>query len=115
MTRMTLKAILSDDKETATIELWDDKKPYAHINLSAPELEGCIHRLGEVRALMAEQPPESLDTGARLSTINDPRWQGADDPPGCLALRHPGFGWLSFCFPPKEAAAISAWLSRHSG
>jgi hypothetical protein len=27
-------------------------------------------------------------------------------------LRHPGFGWIGFEFPEKEATAIADWFTR---
>jgi hypothetical protein len=50
-----------------------------------------------------------------LPTIVDPVWKtpGYNTTQGRpLVLRHPGFGWIGFEFPEKEATAIADWFTR---
>jgi hypothetical protein len=71
---------------------------------------------------MRDEVPSELDPGSRLGVTIDPVWTTADDDPPVtggngkvLALRDPGYGWLAFFFPDKEAAAIAGWLTKDQG
>lgn len=77
-----------------------------------PELDTLVRTLADLRALMSDPVPRTLDPGARLTVLSDPAWQVKPPAPGTgrdvavLALRHPGLGWLGFLLPQLEAAAL---------
>ena len=99
------------------MELHMDGAPLGHIILDASELEGLIWQLAGHRENMAEAVTPSLDASSRLVALVNPVWQTAKRHPPegkALALRHPGFGWLSFVFPRAEAEAIAAEFMKPS-
>lgn len=119
MAKMTLKSILSDDRKTVTLELWDEEKPYAHIIYEAPEVALLIEQLAGHRAQMADEVVRELDPGALVRGTVDPVWVTQPTPashPGgaSVILRHPGLGWLGFLFPPNEAKKLGDWLLQSS-
>lgn len=113
--KMTLRAFPDEARENVIIELWRNETPLGHIILDGASLEKYISDLAEQRAALKEQVVPDLDPGSRLTAVVDPVWRI----PGCrtefgrpMALRHPGFGWLSFVFPDKEAASIAECLTK---
>jgi hypothetical protein len=112
---MTLTSGITEDKETAVIELHEDGKALAHITLDAASLEGVIRELGRVRSNMNEIVPLELDPGARIETTPPSSWRvpGAHNGPTetlLLALRHPGLGWLGYLFDEVNARKLGKAL-----
>ena len=115
MSRMTLTAGLSEDKQTAVVEMREDGNPLAHMIFDAATLEDAIHKLAQARAELADEVPQSLDPGSRLSAIRFPAWRVPDTHNGpsgtmALALRHPGLGWLSFLLEEGRSREIGQAL-----
>ncbi|MPZ32412.1 MAG: hypothetical protein GEV13_15670 [Rhodospirillales bacterium] len=116
-TPMNLTSMLSADRSTVTIELHEHNRALGHIILDAAALDQVIEKLGELRMQMRDQVATEIPSGIGLPSIVDPAWRTHMPPhssiPGpSLALRHPGFGWVSFIFPSTEARAIAEWLMR---
>ena len=103
----------ADGMEVA-VEMHIDGELKAHILFDAATLEDNIHMLAKARAGMKDQVTPKLEAGMRLEAIVDPAWQteARHDAGGVmLALRHPGFGWVSFLLPQTEAQALGASLT----
>jgi hypothetical protein len=115
MSRMELRMRVDNKREHVILELWMDGKALGHILLDPSTAEQHIHDLGKARAALSEPVIPSLEIHSRLEAVIDPGWVIPAErlPQGkVLCLRHPGFGWLSFVLPDKEAAAIAEWLTR---
>jgi putative transcriptional regulator len=115
MARMEMRAGVDGSRQHTAVEMWMDGKPLGHVYLDAATLEGHIHALARHRANMAEEVSQELDPGSRLEAHIDPIWRIPAKHPQqgiVLALRHPGFGWLSFVFPHKEARALAEGLTK---
>lgn len=112
--RIEVTAQVDENGQSVAVEIREDGQPLAHAIMEAPELEECIAMLSQARAMLADQVPEDLDFGTRLTALVDPRWRhpGSQPPEGkVLSLRHPGLGWITFVFPEHEAQAIADYLS----
>lgn len=112
---MKFSTILSEDRQTVTITLLDGETPLGHAIVEAPELEGMIELLAANRASMADPVSSDIEPLARLTTLTDPIWRtkipSASPFPGVLlALRHPGFGWITSFLPRNEAQAMGESL-----
>jgi hypothetical protein len=112
---MTLEATLAPDRLTTSLVLSMDGRPLGHIVLDASALENLITALANARAAMTQPVAPEIASGTNLRSIIDPTWRIRIPPhpsvPGpILALRHPGFGWLSFVFPDIEANSLAQWL-----
>jgi hypothetical protein len=104
---------LTDEGQTVTLEMHIDGVPKAHIVFDAAGLSDNIHMLAAARATMTEPVTPELEVGMRLEAMGDPAWktEGRHDFGGAmLALRHPGYGWVSFLLPPHEAQAMGKSL-----
>lgn len=74
-------------------------------NLDAAELDALIARAAQRRAELS--PPVSMDVPRYSYAFVDPRWYiNAVEGGTLLYIRHPGLGWMSFCFPPNETANV---------
>lgn len=91
--------------------------------LKPEEAEDLIVKLGHARASLNKPVRYEPGPGTRLDlTVVDPVWRTSTDPrvgpPGVtgvtLALRHSGYGWLSFLLPYEEARALGRWLLDHA-
>lgn len=108
MTRMTLATGISEDGQTAVIEMHEDGKPLAHMFVDASSLEEVIERLGDLRAHMAEGVPLDLDPCSRIKATSFPSWRIPDTHSGpdgtvLFALRHPGLGWIGYILDEATA------------
>jgi hypothetical protein len=110
---MELRNNTSPDRQAVSIELRMDGAKLGHIVLEAAELDDYIHKLADHRAELIDAVSSQLDPGSRLDVIVGPAW-GVPHPPHelgkVLALRHPGFGWLSFLLPAEDARALAKAL-----
>jgi hypothetical protein len=108
--RMEMVAGVDQDRHHVTLEMRQNGKPLGHVFLDSSTAETLIHNLAGCRSQLTEQVVDNLDIGSRLDAIIDPVWKTQPNryPEGrLLALRHPGFGWLSFLFPDKEAVSVN--------
>ena len=81
--------------------------------LDAAALEALMDQLATARAALSPMVPETIDDRMHVRVMPDPVWcMPADDQYGgrVLVLRHPGFGWLGYLFPRKEALQVARWL-----
>ena len=115
---MALKVLLAEDGEGAMLEMHHHGKPLGHMTLDAVGLDHLIAVLAGVRARMHPQVPSEIASDTQLNAIIDPAWRtwslyhpAVAGP--ALALRHPGFGWLSFVIPHQEALSLGQWLVEH--
>ena len=116
MGKMTFVSGVSEDKQSAVVEMREDDKALAHMTFDAATLEGLIRRLGECRATMTETVADELDPGSRLEVLPFPAWKVPDTHSGpsgtlLLALRHPGLGWLGFLLEEARARQIGTALT----
>jgi hypothetical protein len=112
---MRLDVLISPDQRTATIVLRMQDDPLGHMILDAAGLELLIKNLAGARAVMEEPVGREIAPGTELVSVLDPAWRTRSPPhpsiPGpLLALRHPGFGWVSFVLPDNEARSLGQWL-----
>lgn len=116
MDRMAIKSFADAAREHVTIELWLNETPLGHVHLEASDAEDYIHDLAKHRAALREEVTPMLDPGARLEPIVDPAWHVSAQKGGghALALRHPGFGWLSFVLSDEEAREIAMALRKEA-
>lgn len=113
MPKAALRLAISDDKEQAVIEIWENEAPIAHVILDASTLEQHIQTLGQGRSSMAERVSETLEPNARVLAIDYTNSRVARQDDGdavALALRHHGLGWLSFELTKEQAAALGKEL-----
>jgi hypothetical protein len=116
---MRLDVLISPDQRTATIVLRMQDDPLGHMILDAAGLELLIKNLAGARAVMEEPVAREIASGTELISVLDPAWRTRTPPhpsvPGpLLALRHPGFGWISFVLPDHEARSLGQWLLEHA-
>ncbi len=106
-------------KHKVVLNVFIDHSNAVTAELSAPEAEDLMEKIAFARAALKEEVAPELDPNARMKfTIADPAWRtGTDIVPHdvegdgvLLALRHTGYGWLSFLLPHKEARALGRWL-----
>lgn len=113
MPRMQLVPALSADRSSVTIELTMDGTALGHIIFDAPGLDQLIMSLSLHRAHLADEVSPELDPGSLLHLpVEAPAWKVPDTHSGpsgtaCLALRHPGLGWLGFLLEHDQAFEIS--------
>lgn len=116
---ISVRTFVSTDKATVSMEIWDGETALAHAVLHPSELSSLIQQLGDARSVLSELVAPELDPGSRIATVIDPVWRIEATPPGysgaALNLRHPGFGWLGFLFPPNDAAKLATWLGSTAG
>lgn len=115
MGRMMVKVWADEPREHVVVQTEEDGKPLAHVYFDGATAEQHAHNVAKWRALLKDEVARDLDPGSRLEAIVDPVWRvsGHRVPEGrILSLRHPGFGWLSFVLPDKEAAALAEWLTK---
>jgi hypothetical protein len=86
---------------------------------SAPQVEDFMEKIAFARAALKEEVVADLVPTARMKlTEIDPVWRASAETAEfdaeidgiLLALRHTGYGWLSFILPHKEARALGQWL-----
>ena len=111
---MELKYFLSENKNEAIIELWEDNK-LGYFVCDAATLEGLIRGLAQIRRNMSEQVSPELDPMSRIETEAFPAWMVPDThnapvPGAMLCLRHAGLGWLGFLLEREQALRIGKAL-----
>jgi hypothetical protein len=95
------------------LKAFDGGQPSAHTRLDAADVDRLIAVLSQLRTAMT--PPVARTIAADALPVGpvDPLWAvpGTSPRPGkLLAIRHPGHGWLTFQFPPVEAAKLGSAL-----
>lgn len=110
---MAIRSFADDAREHVTIELWLNETPLGHILLEPSDAEQFLHEVAKHRATLSEKVTPMLDPGARLEAVVEPKWQVARQKDGShgLAIRHPGFGWLSFALSDDQAKALAKALT----
>ncbi len=114
MPKMSLQIDLVRALDQVNLTLQKDGATLGGIGLLASDMDDLIARLSRARAAMTDIVPAALEPGARLSPIPAPAWlvKQQVQPPGIvLALRHPGFGWLSFSMPADYAGGLCEAVS----
>lgn len=115
MGRMIIKCGVDELRETVLVRIEENEKSLGQVGLDGRSTEALILSLGKQRAALKEEVPRTLEAGTSIEAMLDPVWQvdGQKLPEGrVLALRHPGFGWLTFVIPDHEAKSIADWLTR---
>jgi len=109
-----LSLTLSQDQKTLRIETMIDGAAVGWIDTDASGLGRLIELLGAQRAAMSDAVAETLDPVPHLQLTAHPRWWVFDPSPDGheLALRHPGYGWLSFLLGPESAISLAGYLNR---
>lgn len=115
MAKMEMLSGVSEDRQSAVINLLQDGVALGHIIYDASTLEQFIHQLAALRASLPEQVAPTLDPGSRIDAQIAPAWQipaVKSEHGRLLLLRHPGLGWLGFALGDKHAAEIAEWLTK---
>jgi hypothetical protein len=110
---VNVQLAVDDARRAVTITMVQNGRPLAHAIVEAAEMKELIHAFAQAGYELADRVPLTVDHGTKLAALVDPGWHFPGDvhPEGkVLALRHPGFGWLSFLFPYAEARAIAQML-----
>ncbi len=96
------------------IETLIDGASVGWVDTDASGLGQLIELLGAQRAAMSDPVAETLDPRPRLQRTIHPNWWVFDPSPDGheLALRHPGYGWLSFLLGPESAVSLAGYLNR---
>jgi hypothetical protein len=87
--------------------------PSARVQLSTADVESLIFQLAKFRAEMSPEVVRTLPNGKHENGIVDPIWALPSHPASpekTFFVRHPGFGWILFFLPSKEAIAIGNGL-----
>lgn len=111
---LTFNVNLRPDRTAAELAVIGDKGQVATATLDAADCDGLLDMLQKARADLADVIPMDLEPNARVSPLFDPKWQLGDSPEGeiLLAVRHPGFGWITIMLPKNEAAALADGLDK---
>lgn len=115
MMGLAIDLAMDEDRSEVFLALTDEDGVSVEGLLDAADLDDLIQRLGVMRAALADAVPERLEPSARVAAIKDPAWwcqPRADDIAVCF--RHPGFGWLAFGMPRREAAKLAEWLTKEA-
>lgn len=85
--------------------------------LTTSHLDELIQQLAAMRA--RHEPPVQLETpiGATIAPVVDPKYWTQHEPlreDTVLGIRHPGFGWIWFAFPPHERQRLLGYLQNQS-
>lgn len=109
---------LDDKAANLVVDLHDNAgQALGHAVLDARAADALIAQLGGARAQLSDEPPDELEAGARVTATVDPLWQvaeglrGPDNDLAVLALRHAGFGWLTFALPRDTALLLARSLA----
>lgn len=106
-------------REKVVLNVLVDDSNAVSAEFSASETEDLMEKIAFARAALKEEVISELDPMAKMKfTVMDPAWRTSADIAArdteaegiLLALRHTGFGWLSFFLPYKEAGALGRWL-----
>jgi hypothetical protein len=81
--------------------------------MSTADLDGLLEAVSLERA--KREPPVTMEQPQTMEAALDPKWYvsltGANT---ILQLRHPGFGWVGYVFPPPSRAALATFLLQHA-
>lgn len=113
MARVEFRLSLRVDRRSIFFEMLIEDRRVGYCDLDSAEAEQLIEMLMDKRLELADEVAREIDPGTRLPVLVDPVWRAPGfrlDKGRILALRHPGLGWLSFCFPDKEAEKIAETL-----
>jgi hypothetical protein len=113
MQKAEYSASISTDRSSLIIKTLIDGSVESSAKYSAEEVDDLIAMLAKKRAGMSDEVTTQLDPQLCVEAIQHPAWRTArngETNEKVLGLRHPGFGWLWFQFPPHEAETIAKWL-----
>jgi hypothetical protein len=114
MAKVEYRMTPANDRSFVRIETVVDGQSVAWSDSEAPDIEGIIELLAQMRAGLADEVPRERDPNIRGRVVRDPVWQPLKHRVlggRLLALRHPGLGWLHFVFPEEEARKVAAALT----
>ncbi|MBI1775282.1 MAG: hypothetical protein HYR63_08045 [Proteobacteria bacterium] len=112
---LNLKWGLQPDKTHLTLAIFRGGKIMAQIDLPPASVMLAVRGLAQLRTEMIQPEGQSEPEGTSASVLN-PLWLIREEkrPEGSeLVLQHPGFGVLSFVFPPAEVEKIVEALTAH--
>jgi hypothetical protein len=103
---------LNDDLRTITVTFLTT--PLASMTLDVSEVEKFLKDLRHFRTLMHPEIPRQFAMGQKIDdAAADPNWATEPDAlrgDSILHIRDPGFGWLHYLFPKKEARKLAKTL-----
>ncbi len=102
---------LESDNKTVTAVF--ATTPPLTLKFTTAEIEGILKDLGEIRADMEPEVPDSYEMAEGEEPIEDPVWETTPDQSGQNALLHlcdPRFGWLHYAIPQEEARKLAGFL-----
>jgi len=87
--------------------------PSAIVTLGTADIDKLIYQLAKFRMQMSPEIDRGLGDGEHGLGIVDPLWKVASHPAAqekTVFVRHTGFGWQMFLFPPAEAVKLGRAL-----
>jgi hypothetical protein len=109
-----LQLKLSEDRSMLTLELQQSNEDTS--GMTADAVQQLIAVLAGARAVMTPPIPQTDPPAGEPSLSRDPMrwWAGPDYGPTrlCLALLHPGLGWVSMALHRAEAQELISGLQR---
>lgn len=111
MQKVTLTTEIVEDRDEVLLTMLLEGEPLGHIFMNGADTETVAHQLGAERAKLQDRVSTELDPGSRLTLKVDPIWRTMPHENGVvLAIRHPGFGWLSFLIPEESMQPLAERL-----
>jgi hypothetical protein len=109
-----LQLKLSEDRSTLTLKIQQSNEDTS--GMTADAVQQLIAVLAGARAVMTPPIPQTDPPAGEPSLSRDPMrwWAGPDYGPTrlCLALLHPGLGWVSMALQRAEAQELISGLQR---
>jgi hypothetical protein len=106
---------VSDDRQTATIEIGSTAGPSHPVGLDLKQLTKVIQLLGQARSHMVEGSRKLPLDGETVETVIEPPWyvQVASIDGSLLAFDHPSYGPIAFAIPREDVVRIVRILNEH--
>ena len=118
---MSLRTWFDKDRQEVAFQIQEGDKAWGHVTVELPEFTDLMGHLAEYRMKFSEPVPRQIDPGTRSEATVSPVWsvttltnppEGVEAGSVLLQIRHPGYGWLSFVVPPKDAMTLSRGLEK---
>lgn len=102
---------LNDDLKTVTLTF--PTNPPVALRLDVSQVEDVLKNLGEFRASMAPEVPQTYAMGQKVGAVSNPAWVTEPDlmvGDSLLHIRDPRYGWLHYLIPREEARKLATFL-----
>lgn len=111
----SVRTFVSGDHTAGILEIVEGDQVIGRIALDAHDFESLIYEMAQVRQLLPDPVPETLDIGARAIAITEPNVAvshtlGTSPDAIALSVRHPGLGWITGLFSREKAKVLGQYL-----